>query len=131
MKTPEPRIGYQRLSVLQLVLIAVVMVLILMYSIYHLTHEGTTSGTYEMISFGLLLLALFLPYRSKRTFRRLTDLQVAFIGTVDFFALFFGIYHMTRPDALRSGILELTSFTLLTIVIFIGNRGRRSRMRES
>ena len=93
-------------------------VFIFSLGLYHITHQGRNSGTTELIAFVLLLLALFLPHQTRHNFRRYSALQIALIGVVDFFALYFGIYHLTTPDGLRSGIMELTTFTMLTTAIF-------------
>ncbi len=110
-------IGYKRLAPVQRVLISLVSLLILMYGIYHLTHKGEVSGRTELAGFGLLMLALLLPHRARRSYHRLSELQVVCLGLVDGFVLGFGIYHLTTPDGLRSGIMELSSFALLTAAI--------------
>ena len=111
--------SYKRLSVQQITFIAVVAFLTFCYGIYHLTHQGTRSGTFELISFVLLMLSLFLPDKTQISYHRLSPLQVALIGIVASFALYFGIYHLTTPDGKRSGVLELTSFTLLALTVFL------------
>ncbi len=116
------KMGYKRLSVQQITFIAVVAFLTLCYGIYHLTHQGTRSGTLELISFVLLMLSLFLPDKMQRSYHRLSPLQVALIGIVALFALYFGIYHLTTPDGKRSGVLELTSFTLLALTVFLPSK---------
>lgn len=119
------KMGYKRLSVIQIILVGIVGFLTFAYGIYHLTHQGTRSGTLELISLVLLMLALFLPHETKRSYHRLSPLQVVFLGIVGCFALIFGIYHLTTPDGLRSGILELTSSALLTLTIFLPFRSEK------
>lgn len=113
------KMGYQRLSLIQTALIGVVVFLVLALSIYHITHHGRGSGILELTSVVLLTLVLFLPHSPKRTYNRLSVMQITSIGLVDICALFFGIYHLTTPDGLRSGTLELTAFTLLTLALLL------------
>ena len=110
--------GYKRLSKIQLVLLGVVAFLILVLGIYHFTHQGLNSGRLELASFVMLMLALFLPDPVKKSYHRLSPLQVILIGIIDFWAIFFSIYHFTH-DGMRSGILELSAFTLLTLTILL------------
>lgn len=120
-------LGYQRLSAAQFVLLGIVMLLILALGSYHITHGGWNSGRLELASFFLLALALFPPHRSKRSFRNYSPLQLGLIGMVDFWAIYFGIYHLSTPDGLRSGIMELTAFTLLTTAVFLPGKKRPPR----
>lgn len=110
--------GYKRLSKIQLALLGVVGFLILVLGIYHFTHEGMNSGRLELASFVMLMLALFLPDPVKKSYHRLSPLQIILVGIIDFWAIFFSIYHFTH-EGMRSGILELSAFILLALVIFL------------
>lgn len=119
--------GYKRLSVARIALIGIVELLALMLSIYHLTHEGRTSGALGMLYFVLLMLVLFLPHSAKTMYNCLSRFQLVCIGIACFLALFFGIYHLTAPEGMRSGILELISFGLLMLAIFLPSKPRPSQ----
>jgi len=111
--------GYKRLSKIQLVLLGVVGFLILVLGIYHFTHHGMNSGKLELTSFLVLMLALFLPDPLKRkSYHRLSPLQIVLISFIDFWAIFFSIYHFTH-NGTPSDILELSAFILLALVIFL------------
>ncbi len=122
--------AYKRLSKVQIVFIAMVGALTLAYGIYHLTHQGTRSGTFELISFALLVLSLFLPNKPNLNYHQLSPLQVILIGIVAGVAGYFGVYHLTTPDGLLSGILELISFTLLALAIFLPFKPRANSKRS-
>ena len=114
--------GYKRLGVARVALIVIVELLALMLSIYHLTHEGRTSGALGVLYFVLLALVLFLPHSAKTIYNRLNRFQLVCLSVACFLALFFGIYHLTTPDGMRSGILELSSFALLMLAIFLPSK---------
>lgn len=113
------RRGYQRLHPVQVTIIGVVGVLTLMYGTYHISTEGKLSGTIELATFVLMMWVLLGRHESRYTFRRFTYLQVALLAIVALPALGFGIYHLTRPDGLRSGIMELSAFTLLALALLL------------
>lgn len=113
------KISYQRLSLMQKILISAVVLIILSLGIYHYTHNGKGSGSIELACVIFLTLSLLLPQSAEKSYHRLSVIQIVFIGVVDFFALLFGIYHLTTPDGLRSGISELTIFVMLTLAIFV------------
>lgn len=115
------------MTLIQRVIIGTVTLIVLVLGLYHSTHNGYGSGSLELTSAMLLMLAVFLPYSTKKTYRGLSVIQRVFIGIVDLLVLTFGIYHLTTPDGMRSGILELTAFTLLTLVLFLpGKLGTES-----
>lgn len=111
--------GYQRLSWAQTALIGMVGFLVLVLGIYHFTHKGMHSGTLELISVLFLAVVLLLPHSTRWSYNRLSTIQIALIGIVDLLALFLGIYHLTTPDGMRSGIVELTAFTLLALAVLL------------
>lgn len=117
LETMAMKMGYQRLSWVQTTLIGVVGFFVLLLGIYHFTHGGMQSGTLELVSVLFLGLVLLLPHSTKRSYNRLSPIQTAFVGMVDLCVLFFGIYHLTTPDGMRSGVVELTAFMLLTLAV--------------
>lgn len=113
------KLGFQRLHWLQLFFIFAVLVGCLILGIYHYTHQGKGSGTVELIASVLLILVFFLPQSSKWHYHRLSQYQLLAVGAIDIAALAFGIYHLSRPDGMRSGISEITIFLVLTLTIIL------------
>lgn len=113
------KLGFQRLHWLQNFFVFIVLVGCLILGIYHYTHQGKGSGTVELIAAVLLILVFLLPQSSEWNYHRLSKYQLLTIGAVDVAALAFGIYHLSRPDGMRSGISELTIFAMLTLTIFL------------
>lgn len=116
------RMGYRRLNSIQIALIGTVDALVILLGGYHITHQGMVSGITELTAAVLLTLSLLLPRETRRHFRRYSDLQITLLGIVDVTAIIFSILHFSTPDGLRSGILELIAFIMLTTAIFLPDR---------
>lgn len=105
-------------------LMAIIIFFVLCASIYHLTHPSLPSGITELVlafclalSWSLILHSYKVESFKKSTVYRKTGLSI--IGICAVVLLYFGIYHLTTPTGLRSGIVELTMTGLLILFMCI------------
>lgn len=118
-----------RLHRLAMALLGVVIVLDLSVSIYHLTHQGLGSGITELVLASLLSTTVyfFFAFHTQRTgdsvmmfdrYRKAGLVIIAFAASIVFVL---GIYHLTH-QGLRSGVIELSMTTLLSISGYLMSR---------
>lgn len=118
-----------RLHRLAMALLGVVIILDLVESIYHLTHQGLGSGVTEFILAILLLTTVYFFFvfhpqhigDSVTMFNRYRKAGLAIIALAASVVLVLGIYHLTH-EGLRSGVIELSMTTLLAISGYLVSR---------
>jgi predicted acyltransferase len=116
--------SHARLRLIPITVLAVIVILDLIESIYHLTHEGLGSGITELVLAAALVPALWLILRAqggrdsaaKRNGQRQVGLIIISLAALVVFSL--GIYHLTH-EGLRSGVVELSMSGLLVILGYL------------
>ena len=105
-----------------LALLAVVVLLDLVESIYHLTHRGLGSGITELVLALVLVTSVYLTFHARqrrdsvaKSTRQASLYVIAAAASV---VLCLGVYHLTH-QGLRSGVIELSMTGLLVILGYL------------